>query len=109
MTRHRHLSLIFVLMLLAAACSRVFAGEEFIISYWWGPPATEDPDRRYAEVAECNFTHASFPGGAATVEQNLAILDACQKHGLKFIVNDPRILQFAPEHPQFKANLDAII
>jgi len=109
MARHRPVSRIFILMLSVFACTRAIAGDEFIISYWWGPPVTEDPDRRYAEVAECNFTHASFPGGGATEEQNLAILDACQKHGLKFIVNDPRVLQFAPEHPQFKANLDAIV
>lgn len=64
------------------------AAEEFIISYWWGPPATEDPDRRYAEVAECNFTHAAFPSSGGSVEQNKAILDACHKHGLKFFVSE---------------------
>jgi hypothetical protein len=85
------------------------AADEFIISYWWGPPATADLAQRYAEIAECNFTHAGFPGGAATVAQNLAILDACQKHGLKFIVNDSRILRHTPEQAEFKSNLDAIV
>jgi hypothetical protein len=85
------------------------AGDEFIISYWWGPPATADLDQRYAEIAACNFTHAGFPGGSATTAQNLAILDACQRHGLKFIVNDSRILKFTPEQPQFAQNLGAIV
>src|SRR3954467_13313586 len=96
--------LLFLVVLLAS--HRAIAGEEFIISYWWGPAATGNLEKRYAEIAECNFTHAGFPGGGATVAQNLAILDACQKHGLKFIVNDARVLKFTPEQPQFVQNLD---
>lgn len=97
------------LTLLLAFTSLCFGTDEFIISYWWGPPARENPERRYAEIAECNFTHAGFPAPPTTVEQNKSILDACQRHGLKLIVNDARILQFTPEQPQFQANLDAIL
>jgi hypothetical protein len=102
-------SRIFLFLCVVVACARAVAADEFVISYWWGPPATEDPEKRYAEIAECNFTHAGFPGGAATVAQNVAILEACRKCGLKFIVNDSRILRHTPEQPQFKANLDAIV
>jgi hypothetical protein len=97
------------LALLFVACSTASAGE-FIISYWCGPPAEKgDYDAQYAEVAECNFTHACFPCTGASVEQNKAILDACQKHGLKFIPSDGRLLAKQPSDPMFAANLDAVI
>src|SRR3954447_23105284 len=86
------------------ACPPVSAGE-FIISYWCGPPAEKgNYDAQYAEVAECNFTHACFPCTGASVEQNKAILDACQKHGLKFIPSDGRLLEKQPSDPMFAAN-----
>src|SRR3954470_18050992 len=81
----------------------------FIISYWAGPPSGGNYDRQYAEVAECNFTHAMFPVNGASPEQNKAILDACEKHGLKYIPYDGRVLDRAPGDPQFTANLDTII
>jgi hypothetical protein len=91
------------------AFSPVSAGE-FIISYWCGPPAEKgDYDAQYAEVAECNFTHACFPCTGASIEQNKAILDACQKLGLKFIPSDGRLLEKQPSDPMFAANLDAVI
>ena len=93
------------LMLYCAAVASGEAAEEFIISYWWGPPVTEDTDRRYAEVAECNFTHASFPGAGGTVEQNKAILDACQKHGLKFIVHTTEAIP-RPQDTMLPTNLE---
>jgi hypothetical protein len=83
--------------------------DEFIISYWAGPPSGGNYDAQYAEVAECNFTHAMFPVNGASPEQNKAILDACGKHGLKYFVFDSRMLASPPNDPQFAKNLDAII
>ncbi|MEO7300326.1 MAG: hypothetical protein ABI042_17310, partial [Verrucomicrobiota bacterium] len=81
--------------------------DDFILSYWCGPPAGENLDQRYAEIAECNFNYAMMACGGGP--KNREILDACQKHGLKYILYDARIMAFAPENPAFKTNLDAVI
>jgi hypothetical protein len=81
----------------------------FIISYWAGPPSGGNYDAQYAEVAECNFTHAMFPVNGGSPEQNKAILAACEKHGLKYIPYDGRVLKHAPGDPAFAKNLDAVL
>lgn len=97
-------------LLLAVSLSTSAANaDEFIISYWCGPPPTEDLNRRYSEVAEAGFNYAMLPCSGASPAQNKAILDACKKNKLKFIPNDSRMLAFAPESPAFKTNLDAVI
>jgi hypothetical protein len=83
--------------------------DDFILSYWCGPPATKDVDARYAEVAECGFNYAMIPCSGASVEGHKAILAACKKHHLKYIPADPRLLKFGPENPAFATNLDAVI
>jgi hypothetical protein len=82
---------------------------DFIISYWCGPPSGGNYDSQYAEVAECNFTHAMYPVNGGNPEQNKAILDACEKHGLKYIPYDGRVLAHNAGDPQFATNLDSII
>ena len=97
-----------VLVLIGAAMP-AFGGGDFIISYWCGPKPDLDPDVRYAEVAECNFNYCLPPCAGVTVEQNKAILDACAKYGLKYIIGDARIMAKNPDDPDFGANLDAVI
>lgn len=80
---------------------------DFIISYWCGPPPDGDQFAKYAEVAECNFNYC-LPG-SSDPKQNKTILDACEKHGLKYIVGDGRILAKNPGDPDFEKNLDAVI
>jgi hypothetical protein len=96
---------------IALLATQSFAVEfnDFIISYWCGPPSGGNYDKQYAEVAECNFTHAMYPVNGGNPEQNKAILDACEKHGLKYIPYDGRVLAHGPADPKFEANLDAII
>ena len=103
---------------MAVCCAAIMAAaaplhaadmNDFIISYWCGPPSGGNYDQQYAEVAECNFTHAMFPVNGGNPQQNKEILDACQKHGLKYIPSDGRILAHAPGDPKFAANLDAIV
>src|SRR4051812_11932662 len=94
---------------LMAAQSFAVEPSDFIISYWCGPPAGGNYDAQYAEVANCNFTHAMYPVNGGSPEQNKAILDACEKHGLKYIPYDGRVLAHGPGDPQFAANLDAMI
>jgi hypothetical protein len=100
-------SVIPVLILVCRANAE--GGNEFIISYWCGPPSGGDYDAQYAEVAECNFTYAMFPNNGASPEQNKAILAACEKHGLKYLPYDGRVLQHQPNDPKFAANLDSMI
>src|SRR4051812_20715386 len=97
--------LVLLAAILSCACSAL--AEDFLLSYWCGPPADKDLQKRYAEVAECGFNYAMLAcsGGLS----NRAVLDACQKNKLKFIVYDPRVLSFGPENPAFKTNLDAIL
>jgi hypothetical protein len=105
------LKLLVALISLTHIVAKSFAVEpsDFIIGYWCGPPAGQNYDAQYAEVAECNFTHAMYPVNGGNPEQNKAILNACEKHGLKYIPYDGRILAHGPGDPQFGPNLDAII
>src|SRR4051794_7252685 len=105
----RNLLTILSITILFPATVHAAETNEFIISYWCGPPSGGNYDAQYAEVAECNFTHAMFPNNGASPEQNKAILDACEKHGLKYIPHDGRILAYGPGDPKFAPNLDAII
>src|SRR4051794_9168706 len=65
---------------------------DFMISYWWGPPPQFTTRERYQEIKDANFTVAlPIAGGAASVEQNLKMLDHCQSVGLKAVIWDRRI------------------
>ena len=109
--RNASLKLLVAIISFILIASQSFAVEssDFIISYWCGPPPGGNYDAQYAEIAECNFTHAMYPGNGASPEQNKAILNACEKHGLKYITYDSRVLAHGPGEPQFAANLDAMI
>jgi hypothetical protein len=72
------------LALLTFAASRAaeparFVQDRFAIGFWVAPPATEDLDARYAEIAQANFTFAIASGPG--------VIEACEKHGLKAIVS----------------------
>ncbi len=96
-------------VLFAAPRVNAVDGNDFIISYWCGPPSGGNYDSQYAEIAECNFTHAMYPNNGASPAQNKAILDACEKYGLKYFPYDGRVLAHAPGDPKFSENLDAMI
>src|SRR4051812_32108603 len=94
---------------LMAAQSLGVEPSDFIVSYWCGPPAGGNYDAQYAEVAECNFTHAMYPNNGASPEQTKAILNACEKRGLKYFVYDGRVLAHGPGDKNFAPNLDSIV
>lgn len=86
--------------------------DDFILSYWCGPPETTNRtelNRRYAEIAECGFNYAMVPCAGTTLKGTKAVLDACQKNKLKYIVGDSRILAFGAGNPALQTNLDAVI
>ena len=66
----------------SATCPAACSANEFLISYWWGPPAT---DQSMALIADAHFN-------LAVVEEGRHALDLAQKHGLKALINDPRIM-----------------
>src|SRR5262245_41985422 len=108
-TRRAELAGIALVLSFFSGSAAAAGTNDFIISYWCGPPAGGNYDAQYAEVAECNFTHAMFPNGGASPEQNKAILDACAKHGLKYIPYDGRVLALGPGDPKFATNLNSVV
>jgi hypothetical protein len=97
----------FLTLVISMVCAFSASAEDFLLSYWCGPPGDKDVEKRYAEVAQCGFNYAMMACSGGL--NNQAVLDACQKNKLKFIVYDPRILAYGPESPAFKTNLDSII
>ncbi|MBN1488953.1 MAG: hypothetical protein JXA69_03460 [Phycisphaerae bacterium] len=64
-----------------------FVQDRFAIGFWVDPPAADDMDARYAEIADAGFTLVIGGFGARTPETVRQQLDLCQKHGLKAIVS----------------------
>src|SRR4051812_45487431 len=84
----RILTLIFALLFCSGAAR---AEEEFITSYWDGPPAQFTTLERYQEIKDANFNLIFPPGGEMTVAQNRALLDIAQKLNLKAVIDDGRM------------------
>jgi hypothetical protein len=63
-----------------------FVPDRFGIGFWVDPPAEEQTDARFAEIAAANFTFIIGNFGASTAEAVENQLRLCEKHGLKAIV-----------------------
>ena len=75
-----------------AGAARRVAPEEFLISFWCGPPPAETTPERYREIAGAGFNAVLPPcGGPITPELNRRLLGLCAQNGLKAIVSDPRL------------------
>ncbi|MDQ6630811.1 MAG: hypothetical protein M3Y82_03530 [Verrucomicrobiota bacterium] len=98
-----------VVTVFIACAANAAQSNPFIISFWCAPPPSLNYDAQYAEVAEAHFTHVLPPCAGASVAENKAILDACEKHGLKFFPMDGRRDTYVETHPNFSANMDAIL
>src|SRR5438128_2638318 len=66
---------------------------EFVTSYWYGPPVKFNSLERYKEIKEANF-NVVFPAaaGAMSVDENRKMLDYCRELGMKAIVADVRMV-----------------
>lgn len=73
--------------------------EEFLISYWQGPPPNE---KGFTEIAEANFNVAMCGGGKTA-------LDLAEKNGLKVLLQDRRITARNFQQEGFEKNLDAVV
>ncbi len=93
-------ALLFGLMLfLLAAVELVGYAEEFLISYWHGPPPGEE---QFAEIAEANFNVAMCGGGKTA-------LDLAEKNGLKVLLRDRRITAKNFRQDGFEEGLDGVV
>jgi hypothetical protein len=93
----------------AADVKSVYDRDDFVISYWCGPPAKFTTLERYQEVKDAHFTVAMNPCGGMTVADNRKMLDYCQTVGMKAIVMDSRMIFSIGNSAENKAKLDAIV
>src|SRR5678815_795869 len=67
-------------------------GEEFVTSYWYGPPVEFATFERYQEIKEAGFNVVFPPAlGNAPVAVNRRILDYCAKLGMRAVISDARM------------------
>src|SRR5215213_3099504 len=101
-------ALLLVLMTAASA----LAADEFIVSYWYGPPAKFTSLETYQRIKDANF-NVVFPPRALdttlTREQNIQVLDICQQLGLRAVVYDPRMPAAITGVADAKSRIDAIV
>ena len=62
--------------------------DEFIVSYWYGPPPAQTTLERYRQIREANF-NVVFPPGppdtSITPAHNRQILDFCRQLGMRAV------------------------
>src|SRR5690349_426944 len=83
--------------------------DDFVTSYWCGPPGKFTTLERYQEIKNANFTLAFPILYGQTVEKNKEMLDYCQQLGMKAVVHDSRMVPAIGGSTQNKQALDAII
>jgi hypothetical protein len=87
-------------------------GKQFILTYWCGP--RYDPellDERYEDVVKAGVNVAAPSiDQSLSREQNLAILDVCERKGIPYIVQDPRMQQaISAEEGEWEPIVDAMM
>jgi hypothetical protein len=107
------------LCLLALLCCSATAGAEdekpaytpddFVTSYWCGPPGKLTTLERYQEIKDANFTVAFPVLYGSSVEANKAMLDHCQKLGMKAIIYDNRMVASIEGSADRKKALDEMV
>ena len=71
----------------AAAAETRFVQDRFAVGFWDDPPADQQTDTRFAEIAEANFTFIIGGFGATTPKAAEREIQLCDRHGLKAIVS----------------------
>ncbi|MBI3920054.1 MAG: hypothetical protein HY318_01455 [Armatimonadetes bacterium] len=64
--------------------------DEFPISYWYGPPVSENKLETWQRVKDCNFTFCG-PTGGYSLEENKKMFDFCRQVGIKAMLAEDRI------------------
>lgn len=70
----------------ASTESETFVQDRFAIGFWVDPPADENIDRHYADIAAADFTMVIGGFGAKTPETVQKQIKICEKYDLKAIV-----------------------
>jgi hypothetical protein len=99
-----------ILMAAPAGAARRVAPDQFLISFWCGPPPQETTLERYREIANAGFNAVLPPcGGPITPELNRQILGLCAQTGLKAILSDPRLEPGEAGSADLEAALDGVV
>ncbi|MDA0659840.1 MAG: hypothetical protein O2931_04075 [Planctomycetota bacterium] len=69
-----------------AAAPQKFSQDRFAIGFWVDPPADQNMDQHYADIAAANFTMVIGGFGAGTPEQVRRQVALCERWDLKAIV-----------------------
>ena len=72
---------------LASAAEPRFVQDRLAVGLWVDPPADQQTDARFAEIADANFTFLIGNFGATTPEAVSNQVRLCGKHGLRTIVS----------------------
>jgi hypothetical protein len=103
------LFLTFTMALHAADEPAPYTADDFVTSYWCGPPPAMTTLERYKEIKEANFT-VTFPiFGGATTRQIRDSLDFSHQLGMKAVIHDGRIPLSIGGSEEAKKTLDTII
>jgi len=77
-----------------------FQQDRFAIGFWVDPPADDQMEKRYQEIADAHFSLVLGGFGARTPETVKKQLELCQKHALVALVSRAGLLpEDLPEHP----------
>lgn len=82
-----------------------FKQDRFVISFWYDPPADEQMDTRYKEIADAHFNLVLGGFGAKTEVDVKRQLELCNKYGMKALVALPGYLKGANEGKQAEAEV----
>src|SRR5690554_3772079 len=74
-----------------------FVQDRFVISFWFDPPADDEMDVRYKEIAEAHFNLVLGGFGANTEVTVNKQLDLCEKYGMDAIVSLPGYVKGAKD------------
>lgn len=84
----------------ASAEQRRFVQDRFAIGFWVDPPADENMERYYEDIAAANFTLVIGGFGARTPDAVKRQIEFCEKYGLKAIVSRSELTpEQLPESP----------
>ena len=99
-----------LILLLASLIGNAGVVDEFIITYWCGPPLNETNIERYKEIKDAGFNIAFVSiDGAFKREDNLRLLDIAKEVGLKCIIADQRLTWDIASKPDWEKILDEVI
>ncbi|MBC7328746.1 hypothetical protein H5T88_00130 [bacterium] len=99
-----------LILLLASLMGNAGVVDEFIITYWCGPPLKETTLERYKEIKDAGFNIAAVSiDGAFKKEDNLRLLDIAKEVGLKCVIADQRLTWDIASKPNWEKIVDEVI